>query len=671
MDHPLYFLKRHAMRAAMTFVFFVPAVSVCPVLSSAGESIEELVDKGEITGNVDKLFEDLEELKQKPLRINSADPDELRLLPWLGSSDIYELVSRRKKRTIDSIDQLAEIIGRQKAESIAPYISFAAEPDVREAKSLDEFSGSLYSRVLWETPPRKGIVSGNYAGDNYKTYNRLQLAFSNWKLSIVDEKDIGEPEFSDFISMSVSATDLGIVKNLVVGNYELNFGEGLIIGQGRYYTSGSDLSGSIRISSKRLSAYASSSEYGFFQGAAAAIELKPFALTAFCSANLVDAIINKTSGIITSFDESGYHRTLTERNRKDNVTEKVYGCNLLYNLESSSINGKIGGTWLHYDYGTALKFLGGIDSSASLGGVEADLSIGKLGIFGEAAWNDKPGSDRSWEIGADYEVMHGVKTLVALRDYGTGYYSPFASAFAERGDHADNEKGVYAGLNVRLAENLSIGGYYDWFSFPVLDDHCQFSSAGHDSRIFLTWKPSRKVAWDLQVQHKYKEEQKNQGTTKYPLWTALPKITDRCRLDCDIDISRYLHLRAFGEIKRAVRKYLAGDQEFYGKLIYAQAAFKRGIMDMKARFTVFNVEDYDAAVYVYEDDLPLSFNMGMYNGRGRALILLAALKPWKKLTLAARFEKVWYSDRDTYGDGNDLRLTSSPASFHLGAMMKF
>ncbi len=671
MEHLPYFMKRHVLRTAMTFVFLFLAACFRPVSCIAGNTIEDLVDKGEITGNIDKLFEDLEDLKQKPVRINSAGPDELRLLPWLGSSDIHGIVKRRKKRTIDSIDQLAEIIGRRKAESIAPYISFAAEPDVREAKSLDEFSGSLYSRVLWETPPRKGIISGNYAGDNYKTYNRLQFAYSNWKVSIVDEKDIGEPEFSDFLSMSVSATDLGIVKNLVVGNYDLNFGEGLIIGQGRYYTSGSDLSGSIRLSSKRLSPYASSSECGFFQGAAATIELKPFALTAFYSANLVDAIINKTSGIITSFDESGYHRTMTERNRKDDVTEKVYGCNLLCNLESSSINGKIGGTWLHYDYGIPLKFLGGIDSSANLGGVEADLSFGKLGIFGEAAWTDKPGFDRSWEIGVDYEVMHGVTALVTMRDYGTGYYSPFASAFAERGDHADNEKGVYAGLNVRLAENLSIGGYYDWFSFPVLDDHCQFSSDGHDSRIFLTWKPSGGMAWDLQVQHKYKEEQKNQGTTKYPLWTALPKITDRCRLDCDIDISRYLHFRALGEIKRAVRKYLAGDQDFYGKLICGQAGYKRGIMDMKARFTVFNVEDYDAAVYVYEDDLPLTFNMGMYNGRGRSLILLATLKPWKQLSLAARFEKVWYSDRDTYGDGNDLRLTSAPASFHLGAMLKF
>ena len=152
---------------------------------------------------------------------------------------------------------------------------------------------------------------------------------------------------------------------------------------------------------------------------------------------------------------------------------------------------------------------------------------------------------------------------------------------------------------------------------------------------------------------------------------ALPQITDRCRLDCDVALSSRVQLRSRGEVKKVVKDYLAGDQQFYGWLAYQQAGYTAGKFGMKGRLAVFNTDDYDAALYAYEDDLPLTSSLGMYNGRGKSLFLVATWQALPQLKLGARYEVTWYSDREVYSSGNDERATSAPGSFHLGCFFTF
>ncbi len=662
--------KRRVARAVMAFSLLSACFSTLPPPAAAEDGLGDLLDRGQIGGDLEQLQENLDALKARKIRINEAEPDALRQLPWLNSGDISSIVEvRRTRGAILSLRQLEAIIGPEKTARIAPYVTFARKTRLPSPEEKEPLSGSFSSRVLWDTTPRDGLSDGRYPGDHFKLYNRLQLDYGNFQANLVHDKDIGEPDVADFVSLSLSASDLGIVQQAALGNYRLNFGQGLLVGQSRFMSKGSEPSNSVRIGSKRLSPSSSSSEYGFFQGAAATLDLKPLEVTAFWSANLVDA--RNTTGTITSFDEAGYHRTMTERNRKDNVTETVYGGSLLYRFESGAVRGKAGGSWLRYDYGEPLKALGSVDGSSSLGGVECDLLIGRLGFFGEAAWSEKPHGRVSWIAGADYQVLPKVNLLFAVRDYDPGYYSPFAGAFAERGDNASNEKGCYFGIEGAVSSKVSLGAYVDWFRFPVLDDHTDYASDGFDTRVFLDYRPSGAVALAFQYQHRYKEEQKNQGSSSSPVWTALPHITDRFRLDCDIDVSRRLHLRTRGEVKRVVKEYLAGDETYYGWLLYQQANFRVGSFGLKGRFTLFHTDDYDAAIYTYEDDLPLVFNSTAFSGRGKALFLVASWDVSRNLKLAGKFETTWYDDRDVYSSGADERDTSAPGSFHLGCSLRF
>ncbi|MCF8216460.1 MAG: helix-hairpin-helix domain-containing protein [Chlorobium sp.] len=668
---------------ALSPLFFIVSAANSPLHA---ESLQELFDQERLSGNIEQLQERLDELEIRKIRINDADPEALRELPWLNSGDVLAITDyRRTKGPFASLSQLQEVIGPEKARAIIPYITFLGVKEREPAKKKAFVTGSYAGRILWDTTPRNGLfpTANNpvprYAGDEYKLYNRLKLDYANYGVSLVHDKDIGEPDAADFLSLSVSASDLGIVKTAVLGNYEINAGQGLLIGQSRFLSKGSEPSNSVMLSSKRLSSYGSSSEYGFFQGIGITFDFDPLEVTAFYSANKVDA--RNSKGPITSFDESGYHRTMTERSRKDNVTETVYGASLLYRFNSGPITGKAGGTWLRYHYGEPLEVLDYGQEASSLGSVEAGVSIGRLGIFGEAAWSEKPDGCISWIAGAEYRLFSKVNLLLAVRDYAEGYYSPFAGAFAERGDGGSNEQGVYFGFDAKISSKFTVGAYYDWFRFPKLDPDPMvypYSSSGYDTRLFVSWKQSSAVTWNLQVQHKEKDDVLKQCPdgaldckAREKVYAPLPKVTDRIRLDCDINASRRIHLRTRGEVKRVVKDFLAGDESFYGWLVYQQAGYKFGRFGLKGRLTMFNTDNYDAAVYVYEDDLPLTFNTTGFSGRGKAFFVLASWDVSKNLKLAGKFETAWYEDRDVYSSGADQRNTSAPGTFHFGCFLKF
>jgi len=647
-----------------------------PAPCSASSDFQELLDKAESEGNIERLIDAIEELKKNRIPLNEAGTDELRQLPWLTSSDIQAILARRRdKGPFLSTGELEPLIGKEKTDSVAPFLII--RPHQRKLRKEEGFGGTFYSRYFREIPERAGIRSGAYGGEGYKLYNRLQLSVPYVNASIVQEKDIGEPELADHTSLGINVHDAGILKSAVFGNYTLNVAQGLLIGQGRYFSKGADPAGSVRLPSKLLQPFASSSEYGFFQGGAATLRLDPVEVTQFYSLNRLDAIIN-TSGLISSFDESGYHRTGLEVSRKDNVTEIVAGANLLYHFNPGALRGRIGGTLLYYSYSEPLAALdpddaGLLRSSSTLYSIESDIALGTLSLFGEAVFSEQP-SDVSWLAGMEYELFPGINSVLSLRRYGERYYSPFAGAFAERGSGASNEEGFYFGMNAELSKRFSIGACYDRFTFPSLsgDSDYPFSSSGHDLRGFITWKAFSPVTINLQLQQKYKEEARLQSPAGgSAIWTALPVETKRARFDCDIKLSPRLRHRSRGEVKRVVNRFLAGNETLYGWLVYQQLHLDAGRFTVKGRFTLFNTEDYDAALYAAEDDLPLTSSLGVYDGRGKSIYLIALWQVMKQMKLAARYEKSWYSDRTVYSSGNDLRATSAPGSVHLGCMLTF
>jgi hypothetical protein len=641
-----------------------------PASAFCQNSLNDLLERSQSEGNIEQLLEELQELRKNKIPINQADADELLVLPFINASDAEKIIKwRQDMGAVSSAEELETVIGSAKAELIAPYLLFVERKQPGPQGFLQQLKGSLSSRFFREIPERRGIETGKYAGENYRLYNRLKADIPHFGFSALQENDIGEPETDDFSSLSIHVEDLGVVKRAVIGNYELNFGQGLLFGQGRYFSKGVDAVDGVALSTSGIKPYTSASETGFLQGAASTLALDPFEITAFYSRNKIDASV--TDGVVTSILDTGYHRTESEQSKKDILVEEVHGVNLMYRYRSSQYAARLGGTWMRYRYGLPLQWLDNEKTERWSGSFEAEMVFGNVNVFSEAAFAHDPDAV-SWICGMQASLTKNISAIAAVRRYDEHYYSPFAGAFAERGDDGSNEDGAYIGIGAKLSKNLQISGYYDFFRFPELSSSFELPADGHDARIYVTWRQSPSLKWYGMYQHKQREDTKIQSDDdgrEYVM--AVPVTTNRLQLGLEARISPHIDLKTRGEGKFVDSGYLQENTSEKGWLVYEQLNYTSGKFGFRTRFSVFNTDSYDAAIYAYEDDLPLVYSLNTFSGRGRALFILASLEIMNRVRLAAKYETTWYADRDTYGSGNDLRESGSPASFHIGCFVQF
>jgi len=662
-------LPSHSRRLASTAALCVALAF--PNTTYGLEPIEDLLERSEQEGNGEELVELLQKLRERPLSVNKATEAELLRIPILSAGDARRIVEwREKKGPIDSPEKLSAVIGADSASRILPYLSFE-QPRARSLKGGGKgIQGSAYGRVFWETPPRQGIETGKYEGENRRIYSRVEASGSNYGASFVQESDIGEPDAGDFLSFSMHADEIGILTRAVAGNYRVSFGQGLLLGQGRYFSKGTDPVDGVLIFSSSVRPYASASEESFMQGGAVTLSPGPFELTAFTSRNRLDASI--TAGVVTSVPADGYHRTVSEQSKKDLLPLEAQGVNLRYRYQGSGLSAGIGGTLMRYRYGEPVRWLDGNSQERSAASVEAGVVYGRVQAFGEAAFSQQPDA-LSWICGLQSSLSDGVKGVVSIRHYDVDYFSPFAGAFAERGDDGSNEEGFYLGLDARVLRNLDLGVSYDLFRFPELGSTYTLPSTGHDARVNFTWKQNLRMTWSGLYQHKEKEETKIQtedgGWHEYVM--PVPKTTNRVQLNLETKASSRFTFRTRGEYKSVESRLQTGKDTSRGWLVYQQLKSSFGWLKVSTRYTRFNTDDYDAAIYAYEDDLPQVYALNPYYGRGQAMFVLVSCEPFRNFTMAAKYETTWYADRESYGSGNDLRPTSSPSSFNLGAILKF
>ena len=661
-------------RITATALFCASALSPAPAL--AADSIEELLDRSEPTGNAEVLFSDLETLRRSKIPINLATEEQLLELPLLTALDAAKVIDwRRQRGPIASIAELETAIGADVARRVAPYLSFELPPEKekraeKKAQPSGKLRGSVISRAFWEIPPRTGIANGKYAGENRHLYSRVQAATPHYGVHLLSESDIGERRIDDFLSFNLHAERIGILTQAVAGNYRLSFGQGLLFGQGRYLSKGTDAIDGVLLFGPALRPYNSAGEDNFLQGAAATLLPGPFEVTGFTSRNKLDASID--AGVVTSISTSGYHRTATEIAKKDNLSQAVSGVNLRYRYRTGELNAGIGATFADYRYSLPLEALGN-QRGSQLGSLEASVVYRHAQVFGEAAF-DRNADALSWICGVQADLAKGVTGVASMREYAIDYVSPFAGAFAERGDSGTNEEGFYLGLKAKALSNLNLAVSYDIFRFPELDrTHYALPSSGHDARFYATWKQNRWLTWDGMYQHKEKEETKKQLDEERTLqyYMPVPKTTNRVQLGLAARCSSTVTLKSRAAYKSLQSRFVTGTESEEGWLLYQQLDWKRGPVTLKTRLARFDTDSYDAGLYAYEDDLPLVYALHNYYGRGKAWFIMLDVEPVKDFCLTAKYEITLYNDREAYGSGNDLRNTSSPSSFNVGCMWKF
>ena len=155
-----------------------------------------------------------------------------------------------------------------------------------------------------------------------------------------------------FISGFFYLADLGPVKEIAVGDYHLEFGQGLTLWSGIAFNRGSSavqvkrFAGGIRPNT-------STNENRYLRGAALTLGWKQLAITSFYSSNKLDASLDGIENEVTirSLRTTGLHRTVSEITGKDAVRVQLAGGRFSFNF----MNFKIGLTGMYTQLSLALN----------------------------------------------------------------------------------------------------------------------------------------------------------------------------------------------------------------------------------------------------------------------------------------------------------------------------
>ena len=638
------------------------------ILENLAESImNETADEEEFSSVLDHFTD----LYENPFNINTITREQLNELFFLSETEmdyIYDYV--RNNKPIKSIYELGLIdeLSRDKLKYMVLFFRVQKVESVNwNTKYMLKYANqNLFLRFQTDLEDSKAYLPENkgvYSGNKHKYYTRYQFKFKD-KLSagFTAEKDPGEAFFKennktgfDYYSMHFYAKPGGKLKALALGDYQLKFGQGLVLWSGMK-SGKSVFTTNIMNKERGVQKYSSTDENKFMRGAAATFKIKKIEITTFLSYKKIDANFSYTDTLekepyVSTVLITGYHRTVSEIENKDAIGELSYGSNITYRGKTF----RAGLTFLNYKISSAVaeknepynlyRFTGNTNFNV---GINYVYNYKKYTQFGEAAMSANGAT--AWLNGFLLSAAPGVSIAVLQRKYASAYHSSYANGFSEAST-LGNENGFYAGVELHPVKNLKLSAYFDFFKFPWLRYRLNKPSEGNEyfmqSDLYISEKFS--------VYLRYKNERKflNESDENEILRSVLNIQKQQLRLHFEHKINENITLR--NRIEYACYKKEMTENK-YGFLVYQDVNFNFNKIPLKInlRFAIFDTDNYDSRIYAYENDVLYGYSIPAYYNNGIRSYLNIHYNLGKNTDIWFRIAQSNYSGIENIGTGNDL-----------------
>ncbi|HNZ42662.1 MAG TPA: helix-hairpin-helix domain-containing protein [Bacteroidales bacterium] len=643
------------------------------------QQIENYSEQTEAEIDYVDMLADLEYFLKHPVNLNRADYEELTALKILNEIQINNLIDHiQKNGKLLSVYELQSVQGFDVdlISRLLPYITIGPENERQtfNFKDLLRYGKNdvfiRYQRGLEKSKgyEKSDTTEPHYLGSPDKLYVKYRYNYINKVLfGFTAEKDAGEQFFKginkygfDYYSGFVNVRNIGIIKSILVGDFNVQFGQGLTLWTGLSFGKGSEPV-NIKKLGRGISPYSSSYESGFMRGTGFTIGFKNFELSAFYSKKNIDASLNGSDTLdndefyITSITESGYHYTQSLADKKNTLNQQVYGGHLAYKTRKINIGVTAYGMHLAaellkeqqpynmFDFKGKNNFNIGIDYS---------YIFRNFNLFGETSYSrNKYNPKGGWATinGLMVSLDRYVSLVVAYRHYQRNYQSMFASPFLESGN-AYNESGFYTGLSIRPHYRVMINAYADFYSFPWLRYLVNSPSKGFDCNLQLQYKPTKKI--NIVLRYKYENKQTNSDDEDAAIDYPVPYTRQNYRFQVTYPVSASLNMGNRVEVSRY--KNHTADPE-YGYMIYQDIRYKSNKFPLAAsfRFALFDTKSYDTRMYAYENDVLYAYSIPSFYGKGIRYYLMLKYKLGRHIDIWLRFAQTFYNDRNVIGSGWD------------------
>lgn len=619
--------------------------------------------------NYQELHENMALLLANKINLNTASAEELRFLNLLTEQQVQSLLEYRTVNdALLSVYELQAVPGFDLT-TINKIISFVKVENVEHGTLLkrivSEENNYLIVRYHQPLESKEGFTTETpgrkFKGDEGDMYMRFRTSKPrDFSLGFTLEKDAGEQIIwdtsnkqygFDFMSVHAQVMNKGSLKNFIIGDYQTQFAQGLILGGSFGYGKGSEAVMTVRRSNLGFLPYTSANETGYKRGAAITYELVRYVyLSGFYSNALRDASVARDTlenSSASSFQTTGLHRNETELATRHKIREQNYGAVL--NFRKGAIDAGVIFNALEYSIPVdrdqrpynQFTFAG---KKLTHAGAFINYTFHNFTFFSEVAQTIEEG----YGITAGLLGSLTPKFDIALhvRSYQRNFYSPYSNALSEN-SVPQNESGMYWGWKYRWNKKFSASGYTDLFWFPWLRYRNYAPSAGHEWLVRFNYQPSKNVMIFIQGREESKARNGNNSDTnvyetyqgtKRNYWVNVDyPVSDRIKMKTRAQFSTY-------DFEQTSSK---------GMAILQDISINLGKLTLIGRYALFDTEDYDNRQYVYERDVWLAYSLPAYAGKGVRNYILAEYTFTKKFAIWIRYAHTRYTDRDEIGSGAD------------------
>lgn len=626
----------------------------------------------------EELFDYLYQLYANPLNLNAATHEDLGAIYLLNDRQINNLLRYRDQYGhLLSIYELQYIPGFDETtvSRLLPFVEVnevMVGTDLSLSEKIVRAEKLVILRSETTLEAKRGYVLADsisdgeehayYVGSPVKLYSRMRASLPHdFSFGLTVEKDAGERIYwnsknkqygPDFWSAHALLENRGHWKKIVVGDYNLQFGQGLLLGAGFPMGKGAETILSLRPKNLGIKPYTSGMESGFFRGVGGtySINVKKSRLdiTSFYSGLDQDGrLLQDTSRNLYYFNSlviTGYHRTQSELGARKKVGEQTVGSHLLFNSAFNNLH--VGLTYLHTSYEgyyqrspqpySIYEFSG--KKNYNLGG-HVDYHWGNFSLFGEAATSQSGGIGAIGGLTA--YVSSSIQMAWLIRNYDTDFHAFYGSAFGENTRNI-NEKGMYWGIKLNPLQKLIFSAYYDYFKFPWLRYGTHAPSNGYEYLARADYALTRKTNLSVQYREECKAVQVDDLLQK--VW---PGVKNSYAINIKHEVNHIIKLHT----RMQTSQYKLDGKSTDGYAAAQDVTLDFGRLKVDSRYAIFHAEEYQNRQYMYENDILYAFSVPAYSGIGTRTYLILRYKINRNLHGWIRAACTQYEDRDQVGSG--------------------
>ncbi|MEZ4911901.1 MAG: helix-hairpin-helix domain-containing protein, partial [Saprospiraceae bacterium] len=411
----------------------------------------------------------------------------------------------------------------------------------------------------------------------------------------------------------------------------------------------------VKRAGRSLRPYSSVNEVNFYRGVGMTLTpVKDVEATIFGSYKPVDATLRTDTLENTDFDyfgtvrQDGYHRTESEISNKNSLYQSNAGLKVKYKSRKFEVG--LNTLYTHFsvplikDNQLYKKYL-----FAGQNLINASIDYGfrwrNINLFGEAAISDNGG--KAMTNGALISLDKRLDMSVVMRNFAPDFHSLNGNAFSES-SLPINEEGIYMGFELRPARKFTLSAYVDFWSHPWLGYRRDGLADGKEFLIKLQYVEKRKL--EFYIQYRYEKKYLNSsGIEKIDFPQA--QVLQRLRGHLSYKLTKEWEIRDRIEMS----DFFKGNGS-RGYLMYQDIIFKpiAKPFSFNARFSIFDIQSFDARIYTYENDILYEFYIPFYQNKGTRFYVNTRYRLARNYTFELRYGRVYYENVNSIGSGNEL-----------------